>query len=569
MDEKHSKRLSRDAFNNFNSLYLAIESLIWYNSNSITSEGSMCSMAKVFNVTGNCIPRLHYMVDLTSRLEVIKGMVDAGQYITINRGRQYGKTTTLMALEQYLSDEYYVLNMDFQTAMSTAKFKDESTFSAAFADAFTFLFEAVETSGELEELLSALQNDKPLNMIKLFRHLSRICKAAVKPIVLLIDEVDQASNNQVFLDFLAQLRGAYIRREKIPTFQSVILAGVHDIRNLQIKIRPDEEHKHNSPWNIADALELDMSFSPEDIAGMLNAYEADYHTGMDIKAMAQMIYDDTSGYPVLVSTYCRMIDRMCDTLDDFPDRTAAWTKRGFLQAEKQIYTQRMPLFESLINKLETNEHLRELVYKVLFYGERIAFNIYDATIGEAVMYGFLKNVNGVVTVANRIFQNTLYEWFLSQEYSSEMANVGSKSKPLFVQNGHLNMELVLEKFVQYFHDIYGDKTERFIENDGRKLFLLYLRPIINGVGNYYIEAQTRDLTRTDVVVDYLGEQFVIEMKIWHGKEYNERGEKQLAEYLDYYHISKGYLLSFSFNQNKEIGTHTIQLGDKMIFEAIV
>jgi hypothetical protein len=98
---------------------------------------------------------------------------------------------------------------------------------------------------------------------------------------------------------------------------------------------------------------------------------------------------------------------------------------------------------------------------------------------------------------------------------------------------------------------------------------MYLRPIINGIGNYYIEAQTRDLTRTDVIVDYLGEQFVIEMKIWHGREYNERGEKQLAEYLDYYHISKGYMLSFNFNKNKEIGTHTIQLGDKTIFEAVV
>ena len=80
-------------------------------------------MAKVFNVTGNCIPRLHYMVDLTSRLKAIKGMIDAGQYITFNRGRQYGKTTTLMALEQYLSDEYYVLNMDFQSEMSTSEFR--------------------------------------------------------------------------------------------------------------------------------------------------------------------------------------------------------------------------------------------------------------------------------------------------------------------------------------------------------------------------------------------------------------------------------------------------------------
>ncbi|MBR6914204.1 MAG: hypothetical protein IKN34_10495 [Treponema sp.] len=34
----------------------------------------------------------------------------------------------------------------------------------------------------------------------------------------------------------------------------------------------------------------------------------------------------------------------------------------------------------------------------------------------------------------------------------------------------------------------------------------------------------------DLVVDYNGERFVVEMKIWRGEEYNERGEKQLAEY---------------------------------------
>lgn len=53
-----------------------------------------------------------------------------------------------------------------------------------------------------------------------------------------------------------------------------------------------------------------------------------------------------------------------------------------------------------------------------------------------------------------------------------------------------------------------------------------MKPIINGTGNYYLEAQTRDAGRTDVVVDYRGEQFVVEMKIWRGNEYNERGESQ-------------------------------------------
>lgn len=52
-------------------------------------------MHKFFNVSGDCKPGLHYMVDLSSRLQKIKSMVDSGQYFTINRARQYGKTTTL------------------------------------------------------------------------------------------------------------------------------------------------------------------------------------------------------------------------------------------------------------------------------------------------------------------------------------------------------------------------------------------------------------------------------------------------------------------------------------------
>ncbi len=107
------------------------------------------------------------------------------------------------------------------------------------------------------------------------------------------------------------------------------------------------------------------------------------------------------------------------------------------------------------------------------------------------------------------------------------------------------------------------------EKQGRKFFLFYLKPIINGVGNYYIEAQTRNERRMDLVVDYNGERFVIEMKIWHGDTYNQRGEQQLTEYLDYYHINKGYLLSFCFNQNKHTGIKEITIGDKTIVECVV
>ncbi len=519
-------------------------------------------MERSFNITGACNPQEHYMVNLDSRLSEIKKMVDAGKYFVINRGRQYGKTTTLKALKKYLSEDYIIISMDFQIQMSSAKFQDEKSFSAAFANAFLFAMKRYSHSAEVEESLKNLKQSllETFELVELFMNLSEICYCSAKPIVLIIDEVDSASNNQVFLDFLAQLRGLYLDRHDTPTFQSVILAGVHDIRNLRQKIRPDAEHNHNSPWNIASPFEVDMSFSPDDIAGMLTDYENDHHTGMDIPKISKLIYDYTSGYPVLVSSICKLMD----------EQNTNWNDSDLISATKQLIVERSPLFESLINKLEDDTTLRKLLYSMLFQGRKFLFNAYDSAIHSAMMYGFVRNDNGTMIISNRIFETVIYDWFISLETTDSLIFAeGVNDKSQFISGNQLNMELILEKFILHFNDIYGSQPDKFKEDDGRKLFLLYLRPIINGTGNYYIEAQTRDQRRTDVIVDYLGKQYIIELKIWHGDEYNTQGEKQLSEYLDYYHIDKGYLLSFNFNKNKQSGMHTIKLNGRMIVEAVV
>lgn len=381
---------------------------------------------------------------------------------------------------------------------------------------------------------------------------------------MLIDEVDQASNNQIFLDFLAHLRAHYLKRRKRPTFQSVILAGVHAIRNLRQKIRPDTEHRHNSPWNIASSFDVDMSFSPDDIAGMLIDYENDHHTGMNISEISQLIYDYTSGYPVLATTICKLNH-------EEPENDIKWTSEGIVKSVGKIVSTRQMLFKSLINKLEDDEELRNCVYDILMNGDAFSFNPYDASTDMALMYGFIKVENNGVKIANRIFETVLYDFFLTskQMQSTETFKAGIQEKSQFIQNGKLDMERIIEKFILHFNDIYGSQPDKFKEDDGRKLFLLYLRPIINGVGNSYIEAQTRDQKHTDVIVDYLGKQYIIELKIWHGDEYNTQGEQQLSEYLDYYHIDKGYLLSFNFNKNKQSGMHTIKLNGRTIVEDVV
>ena len=66
---------------------------------------------KEFNTTGLCNPRKHYMVDINDKLENIKKLVEKEKYFIINRPRQYVKTTTLVALENSLKDEYLVIKI--------------------------------------------------------------------------------------------------------------------------------------------------------------------------------------------------------------------------------------------------------------------------------------------------------------------------------------------------------------------------------------------------------------------------------------------------------------------------
>ena len=499
-------------------------------------------MSKIFNTSAVCRPEIHYMVDLSDRLEQIKKMVDRGDYFTINWARQYGKTTMLRALGSFLAENYVVVSLDFQM-MSQSDFEKESSFF------FFFSREVLEEIANIEEV-----------SVEIITRLQRLADG----------KEGKGRLAELFLDFLAQLRGAYINRDKRPAFQSVILAGVYDVKNIKQRLRPDGEHRVNSPWNIAADFLLDMNFSVKDISGMLAEYESDYQTGMDIKEIAQFIYDYTSGYPVLVSRICKLMDERITGSEGYFDRKLVWTKEGVLEAVKILLIEKNTLFESITGKLADYPRLRELVYSLLFTGRKISYNPLSPSIEIAEMFGFIRNFRGDAVISNRIFETVLYNLFLSEEMlDSEEYRTALQERNQFIQNGHLNMKLILEKFVVHWGDLYSSADEKFIEDNARKFFLLYLKPIINGTGNYYIEAQTRDNKRTDVIIDYCKEQFVIEMKIWRGNAYHERGEQQLAEYLEYYHLNKGYMLSFNFNKKKQTGVKEIRIGNKVLIEAVV
>ena len=224
----------------------------------------------------------------------------------------------------------------------------------------------------------------------------------------------------------------------------------------------------------------------------------------------------------------------------------------------------------MVKKLYDYPEVKDMLCGILFRGIRYSFEINNPSINVGVMFGFVKERENAVAIANRLFETKMYNLFLSEaELEGKRIYDTLTEHNQFVIHGMLQMRLVMEKFYEYFEEIFSNHEERFIEAEGRRIFLMYLRPIINGSGNYYIEAQTRDRTRTDVIVDYKSQRFVIEMKLWKGNAYNERGERQLFEYLDFYGEDTGYLLSFNFNKKKRTGIREVLFEEKKIVEIVV
>ena len=96
-----------------------------------------------------------------------------------------------------------------------------------------------------------------------------------------------------------------------------------------------------------------------------------------------------------------------------------------------------------------------------------------------------------------------------------------------------------------------------------------IKPIINGTGFYFVEAETRKSNRMDIVITYNKKKYVVELKIWRGGKYEQEGKEQLFEYLEAQNLDKGYMVFYNFNKNKEYLIDRTNINGKEIFEVIV
>ena len=514
-------------------------------------------MTKEFNTTGKCNATQHYMADVSHKLGDVIGLVDKGKYFIINRPRQYGKTTMLHNLATALrgTGRYIVFNIGFD-GIGDDTFRDESHFSSEFVDilADNAHYHAPDLEDWLRETSPKTKDLKTLSNV-----ITGLVKRTDKRIVLLIDEVDQASNNQLFVKFLAMLRNKYLMQDDIPTFHAIVLAGLHDVKTLKLKLRDDDAARYNSPWNIATDFKVDMNLHPSEIKPMLEDYCAAKGVTMQPQQMADVLFYHTSGYPFLVSKLCKTIDE--DILPHKREKT--WTMDDMDESVRLLLREKNANFDSLIKNLENDVDFYNFVYRIIMDGEVVVFNPHEPLIEKGIMHGIFRR-NGQIKIHNRIYEQILYDYMTAKTAVAMKSDI-NYANHFVLDNGGLDIQAALLKFQQFMKEEFNEKDKTFLEQHGRLVFLSFLTPILNGKGHSFKEVQTSEEKRLDIIATYNEHKYILELKRWYGEVYHQKGIKQLSDYLDIQGEKTGYLVVFEYNKVKSWRKEWIEYDGKRIF----
>jgi len=494
-------------------------------------------MKRIFNVTGLCNPTDHFMVDpLRGLNKLIFDLIENKYYFTIHAPRQTGKTTLLrsLSLQLNLSQKYVAVHF----SLETAGFRSNTVEKANRAIIESLHSAAYEQVDDINQPPSPLAYEPSINVFK--NYLTDWARNSSLPIILLIDEIDSLYDD-VLISVLRQLRdGFQFRPGAFPS--SVALVGLRDVREYKEKVREnDKSIGSGSPFNIkAESLTI-SNFSRDQVEGLLQQY-TDEGGQVFTDEIIDLMYSLTGGQPWLVNALAREItDKILQG-----DTSKPVTIEIVNEAKENLILRRDTHLDSLIDKL-LDARVRPIVDAVIS-GSDVEFNNFDDNLRFAIDLGIIKKSGSGIVISNDIYKEIIPR-VLNLSF---VTNILPKVSPQwFIKpDGHLDMDALLREF----QDFYREHSESWLDGfsyheSGKQLLLMaFLQRIVNGGGSIMREMAV-GRGRTDLVIEFNGDIFVLELKIKRPNLNMERTYKQLFHYLDQLNQPHGYLILFELKNS--------------------
>jgi len=385
-----------------------------------------------------------------------------------------------------------------------------------------------------------LEPDRPLAEDGLLGYLQQWSLANPKPIVLLLDEVD-ALRDDNFLALLYQLRSGFVARTQHAFPHAMGLIGLRDVRDYKIRLRPDSESLGTaSPFNIkAKSLFVDR-LDADDITGLLQQHTQ--ATGQVFEPAAiRLISHLSQGQAWLVNALANEI--VAEILDE--DTSLPVTEALVWQAKEALILRRDTHLDSLVDKLR-EERVKPVVTAVI-NGSAPNFDAYD----EAVLY--CRNLGLIATGSPVRFANPIYQEIIPRVLSfgfQESIPQDYATPAWYIRAGKLDMDALLRAFQEFYREHADAWLEKYdFREMGRQLLLMaFLQRIVNGGGRIEREMAIGN-GRADLVIQYGGDRFVLELKLKYHPGSEADGLRQLSRYLDRLGQADGYLILFERNDS--------------------
>jgi AAA-like domain len=473
---------------------------------------------RIFNTSGPNILEKHYTLPRLNLIEKGKDMVYNDRYFTIWAPRQTGKSTFFRMLADSLQKEgYLVCHVNFENYQK---------------DIISTFMERLTTS--LEKAWDL--NLKGLTLSQLFYKIEQVTD---KKLVLIIDEVE-GINPKYLGQFLHTIRNAYHSRLS-HSLKSVIFVGVSNITGVV--------QDNASPFNISDSLPIEY-FTKQEVFDLLKQHETE--TGQlfahDVK---EKIYTITVGQPGLVNGFAaKLVENYGDKpLIDYLDYLVIEDWYLFEALDKNV--------ANVINKAKKYQKFLE---ELLFLERKVRFDIDNEAVRFFFTNGLIrKNDEGNITFWVPLYKKRLQKYFyprMNGEAEQIQANIWIDS--YLTADKKVNMDKIIREYQAYAQ---RRGFRYFIENDengkpkGLKeaalmySFETYIQSFLEVFkGKSYLEPHVA-LGRSDLIINILNNEWVIEAKIYHNITQFTDGKAQLAYYIKSLGLNKGIYLIFL---NKEV-----------------
>lgn len=448
--------------------------------------------------------------------------VAQGRFFTLFAPRQAGKTTTVQLLLAELKAEaqYLPLCLSFEGLKTLSR--------SRFYEALSY---------RLQQELTPLGLSLERTMVDQFDLEQAIGKifGQARPVVLVIDEFEEVPA-EVLSELLYTFRAMYHRRAA-SGLQALILIGVSTVAELVVSSA--------SPFNVVDELALPY-FTPVEVEELIGQYVTE--SGQPFApAVVAAVYYNTQGQPGLVTGLAAYLVEKA-----VPDRTMPVTIEDFYRTLQHFLTERFD--KNILNIIEKARNKKDFMLDLLFTTKEFPFSLYDPDIAYLYAHGVIHNIEDYVGIGVPLYSKALITAFRPL-FNGEAEHYLSRHDTFsdYTIGDRLNMAAILNKYQEYVRrrGFKAFDTEQLREAAWHYSLDGFINFFISALGGQtFIEVPT-GRGRTDILILYKNQKYIIETKIYTHDAYFQRGKVQLAHYLALEGLAEGYYVVFSRRHTEE------------------